>query len=356
MVIKDLDTMENPFEAKLVDIANKSSLSLMLSVGHRTGLFDVMAELPPSTSEQIATKANLNERYVREWLGAMVTGEIIDYDPEKSHYNLDSKNAAMLTRCSESYNFAAQAQWIPVLAQVENEIVNCFKNGGGVPYSSYDRFHEVMAEESDQTTLRGLIDSILPLVPNIKSKLEEGISVMEIGSGSGRALNLIAKHFPNSHFIGYDISDEAIKRAQADSQKSDLSNINFEIKDLVSLQDSEKFDLILSFDVIHDQAKPDKVLENISQALKPDGTFLMQDIAGSSDLHKNLDLPMGPFLYTISCLHCMSVSLAENGAGLGAMWGKEKAIQMLNDSGFSNIDVKELPHDPVNYYYIARKK
>ena len=355
MVIEYLSTMENPFEAKLVDIANKSSLALMLSVGHRTGLFDVMAEMPPSTSEQIAKKANLNERYVREWLSAMVTGEIIDYDPSKSLFNLDSKNAAMLTRDSESYNFAAQAQWIPVLAQVENEIVNCFKNGGGVPYSSYDRFHEVMAEESDQTTLRGLIDSILPLIPNIKSQLEKGISVMEIGCGSGRALNLIAKHFPNSHFIGYDISDEAIKRAKSDSEKANLSNINFEIKDLVTLEDSEKFDLILSFDVIHDQAKPDIVLQNISKAVKKEGIFLMQDIASSVHLHKNLELPMAPFMYTISCLHCMTVSLANNGAGLGAMWGKEKAIQMLNDSGFSNVEVKELPHDPINYYYIARK-
>jgi 2-polyprenyl-3-methyl-5-hydroxy-6-metoxy-1,4-benzoquinol methylase len=347
--------LENPFEAKLVDIANKSSLALMMSVGHRTGLFDVISELPPSTSEQIATKAKLSERYVREWLGAMVTGEIIDYDPSNALYSLDSKKAVMLTRSSESYNFAAQAQWIPVLAQVENEIVNCFKNGGGVPYSSYDRFHEVMAEESDQTTLRGIIESILPLVPNIKSKLENGINVMEVGCGSGRALNLIAKHFPNSNFTGYDISEEALKRAKSDSSKSNLSNINFEIKDLVTLQDSEKFDLILSFDVIHDQASPDKVLENISHAIKPGGVFLMQDIAGSSHLHKNLEHPLGPFLYTISCLHCMTVSLANNGAGLGAMWGKEKALQMLNDAGFGNVDVQNLPHDPVNYYYIARK-
>ena len=346
--------MGNSFEAKLVDIANKSSLALMMSVGHRTRLFDVISKLPPSTSDQIATKAELNERYVREWLGAMVTGEIIDFDPNNSLYSLDPKNAAMLTRSSDSYNFAAQAQWVPVLAQVENEIVNCFKNGGGVPYSSYTRFHEVMAEESDQTTLRGLIDSILPLIPDIKSKLENGIRVMEVGCGSGRALNLIAKHFPNSNFIGYDISEEGIKQAQLDSQKSNLSNIIFEIKDLVAMQDSEKFDLILSFDVIHDQARPDKVLENISHALANNGIFLMQDIAGSSHLHKNLDLPMGPFLYTISCLHCMTVSLANDGAGLGAMWGKELATQMLKEAGFSSVEVKELPHDPINYYYLAK--
>lgn len=350
-----VEKLENSFENKLVDIANKSSLALMLSVGHRTGLFEVMSELPPSTSEQIAAKARLDERYVREWLGAMVTGGIIDYDPEKTLYHIEPENAALLTRSSESYNFAAHAQWIPILAQVENEIVNCFRNGGGVSYSSYNRFHEVMAEESDQTTLRGLIGSILPLIPGINSKLESGISVMEVGCGSGRALNLIAKHFPRSQFIGYDLSDEAIARAKSDSQKSNLANVRFEAKDFASLEPSEKFDLVLAFDAIHDQARPDKVLENVYQALKPGGVFLMQDIAGSSHLHKNLDLPMAPFMYTISCLHCMTVSLAQNGIGLGAMWGKEKAIHMLNDAGFSESDVKELPHDPVNYYYIARK-
>ena len=327
----------------------------MLSVGHRTGLFDVMSEMPPATTQQIATKAQLNERYVREWLGAMVTGGIVDYDQDHMLYHIDPKNAKLLTRNSESYNFAAHAQWIPVLAQVENQIVNCFKNGGGVPYSSYNRFHEVMAEESDQTTLKELINSILPLIPGNIAKLEEGISVMEVGCGSGRALNLAAKHFPKSNFVGYDLSEEGIKRAKSESQKSNLSNINFEIKDFITLQDSEKFDLILAFDAIHDQANPDTVLENISKALKPGGVFLMQDIAGSSHLHKNLNLPLAPFLYTVSCLHCMTVSLAQNGAGLGAMWGKEKAIQMLNNAGFSKVDVKELPHDPVNYYYIARK-
>ena len=327
----------------------------MLSVGHRTGLFDAMAGLPPSTSQKIATKSNLNERYVREWLGAMVTGGIINYDQINSLYHIDPKNVDFLTRGSKSYNFAAHAQWIPILAQVENEIVNCFKNGGGVAYSSYNRFHEVMAEESDQTTLRELINSIFPLIPGIIPKLENGISVMEVGCGSGRALNLAAKNFKKSNFIGYDLSDEGIKRAQSESQNENLSNVIFEKKDLSTFQDSEKFDLILAFDAIHDQARPDSVLENISNSLKPDGVFLMQDIGGSSHLHKNLDLPLGPFMYTVSCLHCMTVSLAQNGAGLGAMWGKEKAIQMLNDVGFTNIDVKELPHDPVNYYYVARK-
>jgi SAM-dependent methyltransferase len=112
--------------------------------------------------------------------------------------------------------------------------------------------------------------------------------------------------------------------------------------------------MITAFDAIHDQAHPEKVLENIRRSLKPGGVFLMQDIAGSSYLEKNMDHPMAPFMYTISCLHCMTVSLAHGGMGLGAMWGKEKAIQMLNEAGFSNVEVKQLPHDPLNYFYVTR--
>jgi len=165
----------------------------------------------------------------------------------------------------------------------------------------------------------------------------------------------MASKLPNSKFTGFDFSSEAIEYAKDEAKKLQLSNISFEKKDVSNFSDPQKFDLITAFDAIHDQANPAKVLENISKSLKDDGIFLMQDIGASSKLEKNYNLPLAPFFYTISCLHCMTVSLALNGAGLGAMWGKELAIKMLNDAGFSNVEVKELPHDPINYYYIARK-
>ena len=112
--------------------------------------------------------------------------------------------------------------------------------------------------------------------------------------------------------------------------------------------------MITAFDAIHDQANPDKVLENIKKALKPDGIFMMQDIRASSKLENNMDHSLAPYLYTVSCLHCMTVSLALEGKGLGAMWGKELATQMLNDAGFSNVQIKELSHDPINYYYVSK--
>jgi 2-polyprenyl-3-methyl-5-hydroxy-6-metoxy-1,4-benzoquinol methylase len=356
------DTLNPPEEAKvaafadrLVGVLNGGALSLMISIGHRTGLFDVMADLPPATSTKIARQAGLNERYVREWLGAMVTGRIVNYDPGDQTYELPDEHAALLTRGAMPTNFAATMQWFAVLASVEEKIVDCFKLGGGVHYAEFHRFHEVMAEESAQTVVSALTDHILPLVEGLEAKLERGIDVLDIGCGSGRAICRLAAEFPHSRFAGFDLCPDAVSAAQAEAQRHGLSNIRFDTRDVSQLGEKESFDVVTAFDAIHDQAKPDVVLREIFTALRPGGTFLMQDILSSSHLENNLENPVATFLYTISTMHCMSVSLAQGGAGLGTCWGRELAEQMLSDAGFREIVVEKLPHDDLNYYYLARK-
>ena len=341
------------FEDEMLDVMNKAALALLLSVGHRTKLFDTIAKLAPSTSQEIATAASLNERYVREWLGGLVTSKIIDYQPESQKYSLSKEKAEFLTR-DGSYNFASSMQWIPALAYVEDHIVNCFENGGGVPYELFKRFHTVMAEESSQTVLGSLVENILPIIPQISENLNSGIKVLDVGCGSGRAINLMAKTYPDSSFTGYDFSSEAIENATNEAKNLGLTNSTFEKQDASKFSKDGFFDVITAFDSIHDQAEPDKVLANIRKSLKHDGIFLMQDIRASSKLENNMNHSLAPYLYTVSCLHCMTVSLAQEGKGLGAMWGKELATQMLKNSGFSSVEVKELPHDPINYYYLAK--
>jgi 2-polyprenyl-3-methyl-5-hydroxy-6-metoxy-1,4-benzoquinol methylase len=356
MTTPDLDQARaEEFAERMVGVLNEGAIALMTSIGHRTGLFDAMAGLPPSTSEQIASAANLNERYVREWLGAMVVGKIVEHDPEEGTYQLPQEHAAFLTRTASPDNIAAFAQYIPLLGSVEDGIVESFRHGGGVPYSAFPRFHEVMAEDSGQTVLPALKDYILPLVPGLVERLEKGIDVLDVGCGSGRAMNLMARTFPNSRFSGYDLSEEAIARARAEAQKHGTTNARFEVKDAATLDEKARYDLITTFDAVHDQADPAAVLQGIVEALREDGVYLMQDIAGSSHHHNNLEHPIGPFLYTISCMHCMTVSLAQGGAGLGAMWGEEKAKQMLEEAGFKEVKIEQLPHDFQNYYYIATK-
>ncbi len=356
MTTPDLDQARaEEFAERMVGVLNEGAIALMTSIGHRTGLFDAMAGLPPSTSDQIASAANLNERYVREWLGAMVVGGIVEHDPEEGTYQLPREHAAFLTRSASPDNIAAFAQYIPLLGSVEDGIVESFRHGGGVPYSAFPRFHEVMAEDSGQTVLPALKDHILPLVPGLVERLEKGIDVLDVGCGSGRALNLMARTFPNSRFVGYDLSEEAIARARVEAQEHGTTNARFEVKDAATLDEEARYDLITTFDAVHDQADPAAVLKGIAEALREDGVYLMQDIAGSSHHHNNLEHPIGPFLYTISCMHCMTVSLAQGGAGLGAMWGEEKAKQMLEEAGFKEVEIEQLPHDFQNYYYIATK-
>ena len=342
------------FSQSLVDILNKSAVAIALSLGHRCGLFAAMAGLPASTSKVIAEKAGLNERYVREWLGTMVTGRVVNYFPETQTYQLPEEHAAFLTNEGE-FNLASSMQFVPIMGQVEDKLVECFKKGGGVPYSEYPRFHEVMASESDQTTVAALESHIIPLVPGLREKLEAGIDVLDVGCGSGRAMITLAAAFPKSRFAGYDFSDEGISRADREAKALGLTNVRFEVRDAAAIGETAAYDLITSFDAIHDQANPAGMLAGISQALRSDGTYLIQDIAGSSHVEKNLEHPVGPFVYTISLTHCMTVSLAYDGEGLGAMWGEEKAEEMLNEAGFKNVTKHRLDHDFMNTYYVVTK-
>jgi 2-polyprenyl-3-methyl-5-hydroxy-6-metoxy-1,4-benzoquinol methylase len=343
------------FSQRLVDMLSSGALTLMISIGHRTGLFDVMSDLPPASSDKIARQAGLNERYVREWLGAMVAGRIVKFEPSARTYALPAEHAACLTRGAVPANFAATMQWIAVLGGVEDKIVECFQRGGGVDYEQFHRFHEVMAEESAQTVVAALTEHILPLVEGLSVKLARGIDVLDIGCGSGRAVCQMAAEFPQSRFVGYDLCEDAVVAARGEANRRNLTNARFETRDVSCLGESEKFDLITAFDAIHDQAKPDVVLREIVAALRPGGTFLMQDILASSHVENNVDNPLAPLLYTISTMHCMTVSLAQGGAGLGTCWGRELAEKMLADAGLRDIVVEKLPHDDMNYYYIARK-
>ena len=348
-------TKAETFAGYMTGLLNGGFLSLMVSVGHKTRLFDAMASLPPSTSEQIAQKAKLNERYVREWLGSMVTGKIVEYEGKTRTYRLPREHAAAITRAAGIDNIATMTQYLSLCGEVEGQVVECFRKGGGVPYSAYPRFTELMSEGSAKVLDAKLVNTILPLVDGLADRLRKGIDVLDVGCGSGHAINLMAKAFPNSKFAGYDFSKKGIAAAKSEATHMKLNNARFAVKDVATMNDRAKYDLITAFDSIHDQAKPTKLLKAISKGLRPDGVFLMVDIAGSSNLEDNLEHPLGPFLYSISTMHCMTVSLAYKGEGLGTMWGEQLAKRKLNEAGFTSTEIRRVPGDIVNSYYIAKK-
>jgi SAM-dependent methyltransferase len=342
------------FSERMNRMLNEASLALMVSVGHRTGLFDVMAQMRASTSAEIASRASLDERYVREWLAAMTAGGIVDYDGAAGTYALPAGHAALLTRSAGMDNLAAGMQFIGLLAQVEDQIVHCFRHGGGVPYSAFPRFTELMAERSGAGYDATLTDVVLPLVPGLTGRLQQGIRVADVGCGSGHALNLMAETFPRSRFTGFDLSDAAIAAARDEAVRKGLANARFERRDAAHLGEDGGFDFIATFDAVHDQARPDLLLAGIASALRPGGIYLCVEGAASSELAGNLGHPRGPWLYTISCMHCMTVSLAEGGMGLGTMWGEQTARTMLGEAGFTSVEVVHREGDD-DAYFIATK-
>jgi 2-polyprenyl-3-methyl-5-hydroxy-6-metoxy-1,4-benzoquinol methylase len=343
------------FAQRMVTALDGASLALLLSVGHQTGLLDSMAGLGAATSAQIAHAAGLNERYVREWLGGMAASHVVDYDADSATYVLPKHRAGLLTRAAGPYNLALVAQFLPMFGEVEQKVIGCIRRGGGLPYSEYVRFHAVQAEMSGEVFDATLLDVVVPMVDGLRQRLRAGIDLADVGCGSGHAVNLMAQAFPASRFTGIDFSDEAIAVGAREAERLGLQNVGFESRNLAELDTVAAYDVITAFDTVHDQAQPARVLENIHRALRPGGVLLLVDVKASSRLEDNVNVPMSTYLYTVSMMHCMSVSLALDGAGLGTAWGRQLATSMLADAGFVDVQVAEAQADPFNYYYIAKK-
>jgi hypothetical protein len=161
------DGRAEAFAERMLDTLNAAALALLISVGHRTKLFDVMARIDPATSADIARATRLDERYAREWLDAMAATGVVEHDSARLTYYLPSEHAASLTRAAAPVNLASTMQFIGLLGALEDRVVERFREGGEIPYLAHPRFRDVAADEADAGVAPVLLDSILPLVPGL---------------------------------------------------------------------------------------------------------------------------------------------------------------------------------------------
>jgi len=344
-------TKAKAFTQLMVRHLEGAAVSVMLEVGRRVGLFEAMATMGAVTSVEIAEKTGLSERYVREWLAAMVCGGIVEYAGRERTYRLPREHAAALTG-SSTRNLTSMVEMFPLMNRVIPEVAEAFRTGGGVPYSAFQPdFTGLMDRRSRPRYDELLFSAYLGKPDGLVPRLEAGIRVADVGCGTGHCITLMARRFPKSTFVGYDISEAGIAGARAAA--AGVGNASFVVQDVARLETSVPFDLITAFDAIHDQADPAGVLRRVRGALAPGGTFLMLDVCASSELADNVGLPMAPYLYTMSTMHCMSVSLAAGGPGLGTAWGHQVATRMLREAGFADVQLFERV-DPANSLYVAR--
>eukprot|EP00794_Sanderia_malayensis_P012706 gene12706-14011_t len=361
MSCPDKEMPEEEFGDKMMQVLNNSALSMGIAIGDQVGLFKTLSKLEgPKTSAQIASECGLNERYVREWLGIMVTGGVIHADRKADNttqYFLPRNYIKFLTPGFESISH--QFKWLMMLAGVSDKVENCFRNGGGIPYSSYPAFHAWMNEYSEKRHEALLLQHHVPSIDGLTARLDAGITCLDIGCGMGSPSLLMAKAFPNSEFWGYDVSDVCVEQANEKARSKGLSNAKFAAKNCSEIGNDDNiavFDFITAFDAVHDQARPDKVLAAAFRLLKPDGWFSLVDVKAHSNPIDNIGIPMSSMKYTESLFHCMPVSLYfQDGAGLGTCWGQELATEMLKKAGFTSVKIIEFPGDDYNYHILCRK-
>ena len=357
MSIMNLEPMTSAdvYASRIGRTLNSGFTALLISIGHRTRLFDTMAVLPPSTSNDIAVAAGLTERYVREWLAAMTAARIVHYDVRTGTYFLPIEYAAVLTRGAGSANLAPATELLSLLAGIEDMVVAGFHSGGGVMPEAYERVHALMAAEKRQAIDEDYVRAMLELVPGLEQKLTAGACVLDAGCGDGAVLTVMARMFPRSAFRGYDISQRSIDDANERLEETSLRNVEFAVGDVASLDEPRCYDLVLALESIHEQAFPRLALRNIANALKRDGVFLMQEVAASSHLARNAENPYAPMLYALSLLHAVPVALAQDGEALGRMWGSERATQMLREAGFTRMGFHSLASDPLRVFCAAQR-
>ena len=330
----------------------------MVWLGDHMGLYRAMQGAGPLSSEDLAGKLGLSERWVREWLHGQAAAGYIDYQGDGAF--LLSDEAAMVLADEASPAFCAGGvTHIPqLMGEVLLKIPQAFKSGVGL---SYDELGAEAARGVERLLApwfrHKLVPLALPALDGVVEKLEQGARVADLGCGAGVALIEIAKAFPRCELHGYDISQYALERAAANKQEAGVTNVTFHDAAVEPMPDDASFDLITTLDCIHDMAHPSAAIRAIRKAIKPDGTWFIADIHCGASLEENLEEanPMLPMLYGFSVLCCMSSSLSEpDGEGLGTVgFGHAMARQMTAEAGFSKFKMHDFDN-PLNAYYEVR--
>jgi SAM-dependent methyltransferase len=345
---------QEEFVGKVVDQISGTMTTLLAAIGDRLELFKNLAECGPATSAELASRTKLNERYLREWLGGMATAGYLNYEVPTKRFTLPAEHTSVLAQENGPFFVGGIYQMLPAEAGVFDQVVSAFRNGGGVPQSQYSEMMWDGLERFTSTWFENfLLQQWIPAMPDVKAHLERGCDVADVGCGRGRGLIKLAQAFPRSRYIGYDNFGPTVTRATANGREAGVSDrVRFEERD-VSKGLPAQFDVITTFDVVHDAVDPLQLLQSIRGALRPGGVYVCLDINCSDKLEENAN-PLGAMFHGVSVFYCMTTSLANNGAGLGTLGFHEAKVRDLCErAGFSSV--QRVPREnPFNNLYEAK--
>jgi 2-polyprenyl-3-methyl-5-hydroxy-6-metoxy-1,4-benzoquinol methylase len=332
----------------------------MIHLGDRLGLYRALAASDrPLTSAELAERAGLAERWVREWAYNQAAARIVtvDGDADSERFSLSPEAAAVLANPTHEAFGIGWFHDLPQSMAALETLPESFRTGLGQNFDSRGREAAVGMERSFEPWNRAhLLPSVLAAMDDVTDKLTAGGRAVDVGCGAGGAVLLLAEAFPASQVAGYDISEHALARAGERLAASGLDNASFHDARETPIPDDHSVDLVTTFDCIHDMTDPQGMIETIRGALRDDGSWLLVDIKALDTFAENAGRnPMAALMYGISVISCMSSGLSEpGGAGLGTLGlPPSRAEAMARDAGFTRFRVLPVEH-AVNGFYEVR--
>jgi 2-polyprenyl-3-methyl-5-hydroxy-6-metoxy-1,4-benzoquinol methylase len=342
------------FMGKALGDLSGMMVTAMCAIGDRFGLFKDLAANGPATASELAKRTKIDERYALEWLRGMASAGYLELDRSSDKYSLPAEHAPALAQEGGPMFFGGAFQEVMGTMKVFDLVADRFLEGGGVPQDSYGSdFWDGLQRFTNGWFENMLTQQWIPAMPDMEAKLRAGALCADVGCGAGRASIKLAQEFPESRHVGFDVSDRQIERAQQNANDAGVDDrVRFEKRD-VAKGLPEQYDIITTFDVVHDAVDPLGLLKGIRSALKDDGIYVCLDINCADD-HADNQGPLAAMFYGFSVFYCMTTSLAHNGEGLGTCGLPEaKVRELCEQGGFSKVKMLPL-ENPFNNVYEIR--
>ncbi len=328
------------FMLKVVgDVATALAAGLLL-VGDQAGLFKQMAGAGPLAAAELAERSGVRVRYVEEWLATMAGAGYVEYDAASDRYTLPDEHAQFLINPGSEYYLGGLYGSLPGLLAMAPKLAQAFQAGSGISFADFGAGMPQMLEVMNRPVYEArLVRHWLPALPEVLARLQAGGRALDVGCGTGVVPITLAQAFPTATIAGLDLDAHSIAIARAYARDAGLADrVQFLAEPVEALPAEPRWDLISTFDVMHDLPDPLGALRHIRAALSDGGTYLMVEPKVADDLEANLGNPFARMFYGISCLHCVPQSLAQGGLGLGACWGEKRARALAAQAGFTRFE------------------
>ena len=323
-------------------------------IGTKTGLFQAMTGKGAMRKEAVADAAGLHARYVEEWLNGMVCAGYIEYEPGTQTYALSDEHAFLLSSHGTDHFMGGLFGMATSVLALGPRIADSFEHGGGVPFEDCgDECVQAIDIANRGNYQQRLAGYWLKALPEVVERLDTGGRALDVGCGIGAVPIALASAFPNAQVVGLDPDAESIQKARTLAKQAGMDGrVEFVDGSTADYDAGEGFDLVTACDCVHDFASPVATLSEIRSLLKPDGTLFVIEPKVADRLEDNIN-PIATMFYGFSVFHCLTQSLARDGAGLGACMGPAKTEALVREAGFGRFDVLDIK-SPVNLFYAVR--